>query len=216
MLEGDALRATLRRLWACQRSAPHFATQAAAYRRCDLCALRRRDGGPVRAILHSKRLTRPERAHCWRWSGSCACTCRTARSRRTWRARRWRDPPGGHPLRPGRPRPGRETLPDDGPGLWHHYNTDYMLHGHGPMFAPHLGRRVYDVLATIRLLAGEGAEEVELIGRGQGALLALFAALGRERHAVTLANAGRHTRSGRRRRSSSGPRRTCSRERWST
>ncbi len=41
----------------------------------------------------------------------------------------------------------------------------------------YLGRRVFDVLSTLNLLYNEGAQEVRLYGRGQGAILALFAGL---------------------------------------
>jgi hypothetical protein len=55
-----------------------------------------------------------------------------------------------------------------------------------------MGRRVYDLLCAIDLLASAGAETVRLYGRGQGALLALFAALFHERvSSVTLKNAPR-------------------------
>ena len=53
-----------------------------------------------------------------------------------------------------------------------------MLHGFGVMFGEsYLGRRVYDVLRTLDLLVAEGARRVHLHGRGNGALLALFAGL---------------------------------------
>ena len=55
---------------------------------------------------------------------------------------------------------------------------DYMFHGHTMMFGEsYLGRRVYDTLRTLDLLVAEGAGEVHLYGRGQGALIALFAAM---------------------------------------
>ena len=84
-----------------------------------------------------------------------------------------------------------ESMPDEEGGFWQIYGLDYMLHGHGLMLdEPYLGRRVYDLLVTIDLLVAEGAESVELLGRGQGALIALFGALVHPgvRH-VTLANA---------------------------
>lgn len=194
VLEGDALRATLRRLLGLPEEigVPHFRnlrplrTDVATYARCAV-----ETEGPVRAILH-KRLTRPERAH----------SLEVERVVRLYLPHRSvEEDLAGAPLARSLQEEGilyaldvrglGETLPDDGLDFWHHYNTDYMLHGHGLMFGrPYLGRRVYDVLATIHLLAGEGAEEVELIGRGQGALLALFAALLAENVTrVTLANA---------------------------
>jgi len=41
----------------------------------------------------------------------------------------------------------------------------------------YLGQRVYDVLCTMDLLVQQGAEVIHLYGRGQGAVLGLFAAL---------------------------------------
>ncbi|HYF51174.1 MAG TPA: hypothetical protein VEJ63_17295 [Planctomycetota bacterium] len=58
------------------------------------------------------------------------------------------------------------------------YQYDYMHHGHGVMFGEsYFGRRVFDVLRTIDLLASEGVKSIELIGRGQGALHAAYAAV---------------------------------------
>lgn len=58
------------------------------------------------------------------------------------------------------------------------YGTEFMLHSFGVMFGEsYLGRRVYDVLRTLDLLVAEGARRVHLHGRGNGALLALFAGL---------------------------------------
>jgi len=55
---------------------------------------------------------------------------------------------------------------------------DYMYHGHGLMLGePLLGRRLHDVRRTVQLLRALGATELTLLGRGQGCLLALFAAL---------------------------------------
>ena len=72
-----------------------------------------------------------------------------------------------------------ESRPDEARGdFFHPYGMDYMFHGHELLFgASYLGRRVHDVLSTLDLLAAEGAGSVALYGRGQGALLALFAAL---------------------------------------
>ncbi len=64
------------------------------------------------------------------------------------------------------------------------------MHGYTRMLGEsYLGRRVYDVLRTIDLLASLGAESIHLYGRGQGAILALYTALldGRVAH-VTLKN----------------------------
>jgi cephalosporin-C deacetylase-like acetyl esterase len=71
------------------------------------------------------------------------------------------------------------------------YGMDYMYHGYGLLFGEsYLGRRVHDVLSTLDLLVSEGARDIHLYGRGQGALLALFAALFHSRiRKVVLKNA---------------------------
>lgn len=73
-----------------------------------------------------------------------------------------------------------ESLPEPNgsAGFFQPYGMDYMLHGHGILFGEsYLGRRVFDVLRTLELLCAEGAERIHLYGRGQGALLALFAGI---------------------------------------
>lgn len=83
-----------------------------------------------------------------------------------------------------------ESAPDEDNPFWHPYGVDYMMHGYTRMLGEsYLGRRVYDVLRTIDLLASLGAESIHLYGRGQGAILALYTALldGRVAH-VTLKN----------------------------
>lgn len=63
---------------------------------------------------------------------------------------------------------------DDPLGLYGH---DYMYTGYALMLnEPLLGRRVFDVLSAVQLLRAEGAQEVHLVGRKQGAVLALLAA----------------------------------------
>ncbi len=71
------------------------------------------------------------------------------------------------------------------------YSMDYMFHAHGAMLGrSYMGRRVYDLLCVIDLLAHEGVDQVHLYGRGQGAILALLGALFHERVAsVTLKDA---------------------------
>ena len=70
-----------------------------------------------------------------------------------------------------------ESLPEP-ERFFHPYGMDYMFHGHGLLLGEsYLGRRVYDLLRTIDLLADQGAGKVHLYGRGQGALLALCAGL---------------------------------------
>ena len=85
-----------------------------------------------------------------------------------------------------------ESLPEEQcPGFFQPYGMDYMFHAYGLLLGQsYMGRRVYDLLCAMDLLASEGAEAIRLYGRGQGALLALFAALFHERAtSVTLKNA---------------------------
>jgi cephalosporin-C deacetylase-like acetyl esterase len=84
-----------------------------------------------------------------------------------------------------------ESLPEETrPGFFQAYGMDYMFHAYGTMLGQsYLGRRVYDVLCTVDLFAYLGAEEIHLYGRGQGAIMATFAALFHDRVAsVTLKN----------------------------
>ncbi|MFO7918274.1 MAG: acetylxylan esterase [Anaerolineae bacterium] len=75
-----------------------------------------------------------------------------------------------------------ESRPDEEGSFWQPYGMDYMFHGHSLLFGEsYLGRRVLDVLQTMDLLIDEGAHEIRLYGRGQGALIALFASLLHER-----------------------------------
>ena len=56
------------------------------------------------------------------------------------------------------------------------YGREYMLTGHAVLYGESLlGDRLADVLAAVRLLRSEGAREVHLVGRKQGAILALLA-----------------------------------------
>jgi cephalosporin-C deacetylase-like acetyl esterase len=84
-----------------------------------------------------------------------------------------------------------ESMPEDINQFLHPYGMDYMFHGHGILLdKSYLGRRVYDVLTTITLLEEEGAKEVHIYGRGQGAIIALFAGVLHDNIAsVTLKNA---------------------------
>ena len=84
-----------------------------------------------------------------------------------------------------------ESMADESRGgFFQAYGMDYMFHGHGILFGEsYLGRRVHDVLSVMDLLMHEGAEEIRVYGRGQGALLALFAGLLDDRVSqVTLKN----------------------------
>jgi len=57
------------------------------------------------------------------------------------------------------------------------YGHDYMYTGHALMYnEPLLGARVFDVLSAVQLLRAEGSREIHLVGRKQGAVLALLAA----------------------------------------
>lgn len=84
-----------------------------------------------------------------------------------------------------------ESRPDEGGDFFHPYGMDYMFHGHELLFGgSYLGRRVFDVLRTLELLQTEGAQKVDLVGRGQGAIIGAFAALLHGKLAsVTLHNA---------------------------
>jgi dienelactone hydrolase len=58
------------------------------------------------------------------------------------------------------------------------YGHDYMSTGHAILYGESLlGHRVRDVLAAVRLLCAEGAQAVHLVGRRQGAVLALLAGI---------------------------------------
>ncbi|MFA6109029.1 MAG: prolyl oligopeptidase family serine peptidase [Candidatus Latescibacterota bacterium] len=85
-----------------------------------------------------------------------------------------------------------ESLPDDGGGdFFHPYGMDYMLHGQALLLGEsYLGRRVHDLLAVLDLFEREGAQRIDLYGRGQGAIIALCAAvLDRRIRSLTLKNA---------------------------
>ena len=86
-----------------------------------------------------------------------------------------------------------ESAPDEEGSFWQPYGMDYMFHGHDLMFGEsYIGHRVHDVLSTIDLLLSQGARDIHLHGRGQGALIALFAALLHPQvTSVTLKNAPR-------------------------
>lgn len=92
------------------------------------------------------------------------------------------------------PRGMGESMPEGGvEGFFHPYGLDYMYHGFGLLLSQsYLGRRVFDVLATMDLLCSRGAEVINLYGRGQGSLIALFAAiLHKSSGTVNLKNAPR-------------------------
>jgi pimeloyl-ACP methyl ester carboxylesterase len=71
-----------------------------------------------------------------------------------------------------------ESMPEDPSVHLQPYGLDYMFHAYwGMLGASYLGRRVHDVLCTVDLLVAEGAVALQLVGRGQGAILAACAAL---------------------------------------
>jgi len=58
------------------------------------------------------------------------------------------------------------------------YGSDYFYASYAHMFGkPYLGRRVHDLMVTLNLLQDEGCREIHLMGRGLGALTAVFAGL---------------------------------------
>ena len=89
------------------------------------------------------------------------------------------------------PRGMGESMPEGGlDKFFHPYGLDYMYHGFGLLLGEdYMGRRVHDVLSSMDLLVASGAEVIDLYGRGQGALLALFAGiLHRRSGRITLKN----------------------------
>ena len=78
-----------------------------------------------------------------------------------------------------------ETTETTGP-----FTADYLHHCYGLMMGePLLGRRVHDVLSTLDWLESLGYDDVRLVGRGFGAMLALLAATLDDRPTnVTLLN----------------------------
>ena len=72
-----------------------------------------------------------------------------------------------------------ESMPDEENGTFFQpYGMDFMFHSFGAMFdQSYLGRRVFDVLRTLDLLAAEGCQSVKFAGRGQGAIIAAFTAM---------------------------------------
>ena len=83
-----------------------------------------------------------------------------------------------------------ESAPDEECDFLAPYGMDYMFHGYALLFGEsYLGRRVHDILTVAELLLAEGAREVTLCGRGQGALIALLAAVVDGRCQVVLKNA---------------------------
>ena len=64
------------------------------------------------------------------------------------------------------------------PNFFAPYDNDYFYHAAGLLLGePYLGRRTHDVLRTLDWLAGHGYRDIHLVGRGMGAILALFAAV---------------------------------------
>lgn len=85
-----------------------------------------------------------------------------------------------------------ESAPDDeGRDFFHAYGMDYMMHGYGLLFGEsYLGKRLHDLLSVLDLLTSQGTRQLHLYGRGQGAILALYAGVLHDRvRRVTLKNA---------------------------
>jgi len=58
------------------------------------------------------------------------------------------------------------------------YGADYLYASTAEMLGEsYLGRRVYDVMRVMDCLKGNGVEDIELIGRGLGSIIVVFAAL---------------------------------------
>ncbi len=71
-----------------------------------------------------------------------------------------------------------ESMPAESGDFLQPYGKDYQFHGFGLMLnESYLGRRVFDLLQVCALLRQEGATSIKLVGRRQGALIALFAAV---------------------------------------
>jgi len=71
-----------------------------------------------------------------------------------------------------------ESMPENIERFFQPYGMDYMFHGHGLLLGEsYLGRRVHDTLSAINLLMHEGARDIHLYGRGQGAIIALLASI---------------------------------------
>ena len=63
-------------------------------------------------------------------------------------------------------------------GFFAPYDSDYLYAVTGDMLNEnYAGRRIYDILCVMDLLIEQGATEIELIGRGVGAITAAFAGL---------------------------------------
>ena len=74
---------------------------------------------------------------------------------------------------------------------FHPYDFDYFYAGHSIMLnKTFLGGKVRDALAAINLLKANGTNEIKLVGRGLGAIVAAFAAVLSDKvNTVTLLNA---------------------------
>lgn len=71
-----------------------------------------------------------------------------------------------------------ESMPDESGDFLQPYGMDYMFHAYSVMLGEsYFGRRVHDCVSALRLLSSRGARRIHLFGRGQGAVIALFAAL---------------------------------------
>lgn len=80
---------------------------------------------------------------------------------------------------------------DGGENYFHPYQVDYFYAAHSIMLdKTYLGGKVQDALAAINLLKANGTKEINLVGRGLGAIVASFAAVLSDKvDTVTLINA---------------------------
>ena len=78
-----------------------------------------------------------------------------------------------------------------GDDYFHPYQVDYFYAAHSIMLdKTYLGAKVQDALAAINLLKANGTKEINLVGRGLGAIVAAFAAVLSDKvDTVTLINA---------------------------
>ena len=174
-----------------RREVPHYrALRAGRIAECTCARYAVETEGSIRAILH-KRLEIPARSHTLDVEREVHLYLPHTSSEEDLAGDRLASSlMKRHPLYALDVRGLGESLPEGG-DLFHAYGMDYMFHGHGILLGEsYLGRRVHDLLATIDLLVHEGARSIHLYGRGQGALVALSAALLHDRvGSVTLKNA---------------------------
>ena len=68
------------------------------------------------------------------------------------------------------------THKDSGHNFFNYYRTDYLYSNQGLLLnEPYAGRRAHDLLRVLDLFQSHGYEDIHLVGRGMGAITALFA-----------------------------------------